>query len=123
MVFFLMSYTGDMFRSYGSIRVLLVEADEGSRKIRSDKVHNRFFVSVALVDDKDAVPLGKFSSDCYVFSAMNGPCSINEEFIFDGVSSAHSLSITLNVIGDRSPNSSQRTIIPVSRLEEDMEVF
>jgi hypothetical protein len=112
---------GDMFRSYGSIRVLLVEADEGSKKSRSDNVDSKFFVTVSLVD-KESSTLGKFSSSCHYFSSSLDPCKIDEEFLFDGVSSAHSLLISLTIIGDRSASIYQRTTIPVSRLEEDTEV-
>lgn len=112
---------GDMFRSYGSIRVLLVEADEGSKSTRSEHVDSKFFVTVSLVD-KESSTLGKFSSACQYFSSSLDPCKIDEEFLFDGVSSAHSLLISLSIIGDRSASNCQRTTIPVSRLEEDTEV-
>jgi hypothetical protein len=113
---------GDMFRSYGSIRVLLVEADEGSKKSRSDNVDAKFFVTVSLVD-KESSTLGKFSSSCHYFTSSLDPCKIEEEFLFDGVSSAHSLLISLTIIGDRSASNCQKTTIPVSRLEEDTEVL
>lgn len=114
---------GDMFKSYGFVRVLLAEADEGIRKTRSDTNHYKFYVSVSLVDDKESTTLGKFSSACYLFSPSRNPSKINEEFLFDGVSSSHSLVISINVIGDSSENSYQHTTIPVSRLEEDKEVM
>ena len=113
---------GDMFKSYGFVRVLLVEADEGIRKTRSDTNHYKFYVSVSLVDDKESTTLGKFSSACYLFSPSRNPSKIDEEFLFDGVSSSHSLVISINVIGDSTENSYQHTTIPVSRLEEDKEV-
>ena len=114
---------GDMFKSYGFVRVSLVEADEGIRKTRSDMNHYRFYVSVSLVDDKESTTLGKFSSACYLFSPSRNPSRMDEEFLFDGVSSSHSLVISINIIGDGCDNSCQQTTIPVSRLEEDKEVI
>jgi hypothetical protein len=110
----------DMFRSYGSVRVLLVEADEG--KCSADTSECKFFVSVSLVDDRESKTLCKFSTACYLFTPSRSPSGINEEFIFDRVSSAQDLIISLSTIGDGNGNSYQQTTIPVSRLEEDVEV-
>ena len=112
----------DIFRSYGSIRVLIVEADEDRKNSTGDCFASKFYVSVSLVDDRQSKTLSRVSSGCYLFSNSYNPSSINEEFIFDGVTSTHSLVISLNVLGDRNAKSCQQTTIPLSRLEEDVEV-
>ena len=112
----------DIFRSYGSIRVLLVEADEDNKTLAADRVSNKFYVSVSLVDDRQSKTLSRVSSACYLFTSSNDPKKINEEFIFDGVTSTHSLVISLHILGDRTAKSYQQTTIPLSRLEEDVEV-
>lgn len=110
-----------MFISYGSIRVLLIEADQG-RKTRNSNATSKFFVSVSLAEDEKSKKLCTFSSACYEFSQSFSPSKISEEFLFDRVSSNYNLIITLTIISDTSENSCQRTVIPVSRLSKDVEV-
>lgn len=103
------------------MRVLLVEADEGRRVFKTDSAENKFYVSVSLVDEKESRTLSRFSSACYLFGQSWTPTSIDEEFIFEGVASTHQLQISLHTI-DRNAVTCQQTVIPVSRLEEDVEV-
>jgi hypothetical protein len=73
------------------------------------------------VDEKESRTLSRFSSACYLFGQSWTPTSIDEEFIFEGVASTHQLQISLHTI-DRNAVTCQQTVIPVSRLEEDVEV-
>lgn len=113
---------GDMFRSYGMIRVLVVEADEGRKISRPQCMADRFYVSISLTDDEESKTLVRFSTACYMFTPSRNSSSVNEEFIFDGVASTQSLVVSLNISSDSEVLSCQQTIIPVSRLEEDVEV-
>jgi hypothetical protein len=117
----MLSVGGDMFRSFGSIRILLVEADEGSKRLGSI-TDSKFFISVSLTEDDDKETLSRFSSACYMFTQTPSPCCINEEFLFNRVSSIHDLVITLTVLSSCDRSCCQRTVIPVSRLEEDVEI-
>lgn len=104
------------------IRVLVVEADEGSKISGSQCLYDKFYVTISLVDDEESKTLIRFSSACYLFTSARNSSYINEEFIFDGVASTQSLAISLNLLGEIKEHRCQRTMIPVSRLEEDVEV-
>lgn len=115
-----------MFKSFGSVRVLLVEADKASEKGQKGKneiLDDSFYISVSLADDDNEFIVNKkFSSACYRFCPLHSPTSISEEFLFSKVSSTQSLVISLHIIGSNTTYSFQQTVIPVSRLEEDVEV-
>jgi hypothetical protein len=110
-----------MFNSFGSIRVLLIEADQG-RKSRNSTATSKYFVSISLAEDEKSKKLCTFSSAFYHFLPSCSPSKINEEFLLDRVSSDHNLIIKLTVISDTSENSCQHTVIPISRLSKDVEV-
>ena len=104
------------------IRVLVVEADEGRKISRPQCMADRFYVSISLTDDEESKTLVRFSTACYMFTPSRNSSSVNEEFLFDGVASTQSLVVSLNISTDSEVICCQQTIIPVSRLEEDVEV-
>lgn len=111
-----------MFNSFtGSLRVLLIEAEQG-KKSRNSTAKSKYFVSISVAEDEKSKKLCTFSSACYHFLPSYSPSKINEEFIFDRVSSEHDLIIKLTIISDTNENSCQHTVIPVSRLSKDVEV-
>lgn len=122
--------SGGIFTSYGNLRLRVVEVDCGPLRTRWQRTSSiktsEYFVRVVLLSGS-SVALTTFSSRCLDCAAA-ATVTVDEEYMFFNAYSVQTLSISLNSADDDTipayvdPMAHQKTLIPIERLAEDIEV-
>lgn len=123
----------DMFSTFGSLRVSIAEAidvfvEPYVKNRKPSGKRYKFFICVKICDHKGNEIL-KYNTTPQNFFVGEQIVPVGDEYIFDGVSSSNSLQISFHSIGEMDAKQQPiptycigLTTIPISRLEENIQV-